>query len=95
MFHADAEGLRFDPENHTYEDLLVTISPDIKADLTGQRQIIGKWLNVEFNMTSSYLFFLWTFESLYCAEGIKAWITEGSATLYQSSRGWASIKTVK
>ena len=56
MVHADAEGLRFDPENHTYEDLLVTISPDIKADLTGQRQIIGKWLNVEFNMNSSYLF---------------------------------------
>jgi hypothetical protein len=95
VVHADAEGLRFDPESHTYEDLLVTISPDIKADLSGQRQIIGKWQNVEFNMTLFLLVLFWTFESLYCAEGIKAWITEGSATLYQSSRGWASIKTVK
>jgi hypothetical protein len=37
------EGLlRFDPEKNTYEDLLVTISPDIPADETEQRKIIGR-----------------------------------------------------
>ncbi len=30
-----------------------------------------------------------------CADGIKAWITAGSATLFKSTRGWASIATVR
>jgi hypothetical protein len=34
-------GLRFDAAKHTYEDLLVTISPDLQPDAAGQQAIIG------------------------------------------------------
>jgi hypothetical protein len=34
-------GLRFDAAKHTYEDLLITISPDLQPDAAGQQAIIG------------------------------------------------------
>jgi hypothetical protein len=40
-FASDMAGLRFDSEKHTYEELLVTISPDLQPDKAGQQAIIG------------------------------------------------------
>ena len=45
FFCPDVAGLRFDQVKHTYEDLLVTISPDITPDVTEQNKIIGKLYN--------------------------------------------------
>jgi hypothetical protein len=36
-------GLRYDESSHSYKDLLVTISPDIQANVTEQKKIIGKF----------------------------------------------------
>jgi hypothetical protein len=41
LYCSDVAGLRFDAAKHTYEDLLITISPDLQPDAAGQQAIIG------------------------------------------------------
>jgi len=61
---AVVSGLEF--SNHGYNDLLVTISPDLPQD-----------------------------NAATIIENLKIWLSDGSSTLYSSSRGWAFIRNVR